>query len=201
MCSKLYVINTTIAATIYRMGASASVCARRLRYSSLIPTTLPAMPVPTARLRFILLPCMLALAACSTQVELRMAQQQEQWANEAARQGHWPQALRTYEEAIDNVELGHGDTSWQARLHQQAAQAAGAACRARCARTPCAQRGRAVAACRGSRRTGTTVDGAILRSTSMIRTVTLLAIASAAPAWPPGRHCRCGKRACLAARP
>ena len=100
-----------------------------MRYSSLIPTTLPAMPVPTTRLRFILLPCMLALAACSTQVELRMAQQQEQWANEAARQGHWPQALRTYEEAIDNVELGHGDTSWQARLHQQAAQAAGAACR------------------------------------------------------------------------
>ncbi len=100
-----------------------------MRYSSHIPTTLPAMPVPTARLRFILLPCLLALAACSTQVELRMAAQQEQWASEAARQGQWPQALRTYEEAIDNVELGHGDASWQARLHQQAAQAASAACR------------------------------------------------------------------------
>jgi len=100
-----------------------------MRYSSLIPTTLPAMPVLTARLRFILLPCMLALAACSTQVELRMAAQQEQWAGEAARQGRWPQALRTYEDAIDNVELGHGDFSWQARLHQQAVQAARAACR------------------------------------------------------------------------
>ena len=77
----------------------------------------------------LLLPCLLALAACSTQIELRMAQQQEQWAGEAARQGRWTQALRTYEEAIDNVELGHGDASWQARLHQQAAQAAGAACR------------------------------------------------------------------------
>ena len=65
-----------------------------MRYSSHIPTTLPAMPVPTARLRFILLPCLLALAACSTQVELRMAAQQEQWASEAARQGQWPQALR-----------------------------------------------------------------------------------------------------------
>lgn len=87
------------------------------------------MPLRHRILPCLLLPCLLALAACSTQVELRMAQQQEQWANEAARQGRWPQALRTYEEAIDNVELGHGDASWQARLHQQAAQAAGAACR------------------------------------------------------------------------
>lgn len=87
------------------------------------------MPLHHRILPCLLLPCLLALAACSTQVELRMAQQQEQWANEAARQGRWPQALRTYEEAIDNVELGHGDASWQARLHQQAAQAAGAACR------------------------------------------------------------------------
>lgn len=87
------------------------------------------MPLPPRAMPCLLLPCLLALAACSTQVELRMAQQQEQWAGEAARQGRWPQALRTYEDAIDNVELGHGDFSWQARLHQQAAQAAGAACR------------------------------------------------------------------------
>ena len=87
------------------------------------------MPLRPRTMPCLLLPCLLALAACSTQVELRMAQQQEQWANEAARQGHWPQALRTYEDAIDNVELGHGDFNWQARLHQQAAQAAGAACR------------------------------------------------------------------------
>ena len=87
------------------------------------------MPLRPRTMPCLLLPCLLALAACSTQVELRMAQQQEQWANEAARQGHWPQALRTYEDAIDNVELGHGDFSWQARLHQHAAQAAGAACR------------------------------------------------------------------------
>lgn len=87
------------------------------------------MPLRPRTMPCLLLPCLLALAACSTQVELRMAQQQEQSANEAARQGRWPQALRTYEDAIDNVELGHGDFSWQARLHQQAAQAAGAACR------------------------------------------------------------------------
>lgn len=87
------------------------------------------MPVLTSRLRCILLPCLLALAACSTQVELRMAAQQEQWAGEAARQGRWPLALRAYEDAIDNVELGHGDVSWQALLHQQAALAASAACR------------------------------------------------------------------------
>lgn len=87
------------------------------------------MPLPPRAMPCLLLPCLLALAACSTQVELRMAQQQEQWAGEAARQGRWPQALRTYEDAIDNVELGHGDASWQARLHQHAAQAAGAACR------------------------------------------------------------------------
>ncbi|WP_426075754.1 hypothetical protein [Janthinobacterium sp. PSPC3-1] len=87
------------------------------------------MPLPPRAMPCLLLPCLLALAACATQAELRMAAQQEQWAGEAARQGHWPQALRTYEDAIDNVELGHGDASWQARLHQQAAQAAGAACR------------------------------------------------------------------------
>ena len=87
------------------------------------------MPLPPRAMPCLLLPCLLALAACSTQVELRMAQQQEQWAGEAARQGRWPQALRTYEDAIDNVELGHGDASWQARLHQHAAQAAGATCR------------------------------------------------------------------------
>lgn len=72
---------------------------------------------------------LMALGACATQIELRMAQQQEQWAREAASQGDWAQAMRNYANAIGNVELGHGDLAWQARLHHEAGRAASAACR------------------------------------------------------------------------
>lgn len=72
---------------------------------------------------------LMALNACSTQVELRMAAQQEQFAQEAASQGHWAQAMHNYAAAVENVELGHGDLAWQARLHHQAGRAASAACR------------------------------------------------------------------------
>lgn len=88
------------------------------------------MPTTCLRhLRHLLLPCLLALGACSTQHELRTAAQQQQSGHEAAQQGRWPQALLWYQHAIGNVELGHGDTHWQANLHQQAAHAAGVACR------------------------------------------------------------------------
>ncbi|MDN2711042.1 hypothetical protein O0880_16590 [Janthinobacterium sp. SUN118] len=69
------------------------------------------------------------LAACSTQQELRMAAQQEQFGRAAASQGDWAQAMRSYAAAVDNVELGRGDLAWQARLHHQAGRAASAACR------------------------------------------------------------------------
>ncbi|MCC7699987.1 hypothetical protein [Janthinobacterium sp. EB271-G4-7A] len=72
---------------------------------------------------------LMTLAACATQVELRMAAQQEQFGREAASQGDWAQAMRSYEAAVDNVELGHGDPAWQARLHHQAGRAASGACR------------------------------------------------------------------------
>ncbi|MED5597523.1 hypothetical protein [Janthinobacterium sp. P210006] len=72
---------------------------------------------------------LMALNACSTQAELRMAAQQEQFAQEAASQGHWAQAMRNYADAVANVELGHGDLAWQARLHHQAGRAASGACR------------------------------------------------------------------------
>ncbi|MDN2698903.1 tetratricopeptide repeat protein [Janthinobacterium sp. SUN073] len=72
---------------------------------------------------------LIALGACSTQTELRMAAQQEQFAREAASQGDWAQAMRSYEAAVDNVELGRGDFAWQARLHHQAGRAASGACR------------------------------------------------------------------------
>ncbi|KAB8059725.1 hypothetical protein GCN74_11500 [Janthinobacterium sp. FT14W] len=72
---------------------------------------------------------LMALNACSTQVELRMAAQQEQFAQEAAGHGDWAQALRNYAAAVENVGLGHGDLAWQARLHHQAGRAASAACR------------------------------------------------------------------------
>ena len=39
------------------------------------------------------------------------------------------QAMRNYADAADNVELGHGDPAWQARLHHEAGRAASAACR------------------------------------------------------------------------
>ena len=72
---------------------------------------------------------LMALGACSTQVELRMAAQQEQFAREAASQGDWERAMRSYAAAAENAELGHGDAAWQARLHHQAGRAASAACR------------------------------------------------------------------------
>jgi hypothetical protein len=72
---------------------------------------------------------LMALGACSTQIELRTAAQQEQFAREAASQGDWAQAMRNYADAADNVELGHGDLAWQARLHHEAGRAASATCR------------------------------------------------------------------------
>lgn len=72
---------------------------------------------------------LMALGACSTQIELRTAAQQEQFAREAASQGDWAQAMRNYADAADNAELGHGDLAWQARLHHEAGRAASAACR------------------------------------------------------------------------
>ncbi|MGK5048449.1 hypothetical protein ACQ4WP_21520 [Janthinobacterium sp. GB4P2] len=71
----------------------------------------------------------MALNACSTQIELRTAAQQEQFAREAASQGDWAQAMRSYAAAADNAELGRGDLAWQARLHHQAGRAASGACR------------------------------------------------------------------------
>jgi len=87
------------------------------------------LPPPTMPRRAILALALMALCACSTQVELRMAAQQEQFGREAASQGDWAQALRSYAAAARNVELGHGDAAWQARLHDQAGRAASAACR------------------------------------------------------------------------
>ena len=72
---------------------------------------------------------LMTLGACATQIELRTAAQQEQFAREAASQGDWAQAMRNYADAADNAELGHGDLAWQARLHHEAGRAASAACR------------------------------------------------------------------------
>lgn len=72
---------------------------------------------------------LMALGACATQIELRTAAQQEQFAREAASQGDWAQAMRNYADAAGNAELGHGDLAWQARLHHEAGRAASAACR------------------------------------------------------------------------
>ncbi|OEZ77811.1 hypothetical protein JAB6_50540 [Janthinobacterium sp. HH104] len=72
---------------------------------------------------------LMALGACATQIELRTAAQQEQFAREAASQGDWAQAIRNYADAAGNAELGHGDFAWQARLHHEAGRAASAACR------------------------------------------------------------------------
>ena len=77
----------------------------------------------------LILAALASLPACSTQAELRMAAQQEQLGREAAGQGDWGQAMRSYEAALDNAELGHGDVAWQARLHHQAGRAASAVCR------------------------------------------------------------------------
>ena len=84
--------------------------------------------------RAILALVLMALCACSMQVELRMAAQQEQFGREAASQGDWAQALHSYAAAAKNVELGHGDGAWQARLHYQAGRAASAACRDKAAK-------------------------------------------------------------------
>ena len=96
-----------------------------VRYSGVMST----LPPPTLPRRAILALVWMALCACSTQVELRMAAQQEQFGREAASQGDWAQALRSYAAAADNVELSHGDVTWQARLHHQAGRAASGACR------------------------------------------------------------------------
>lgn len=94
-----------------------------MRYSGAMSTRLPFHSC-------LVLPLILmALGACSTQVELRTAAQQEQFAREAASQGDWERAMRSYAAAAENAELGHGDFAWQARLHHQAGRAASAACR------------------------------------------------------------------------
>lgn len=94
-----------------------------MRYSGAMSTLLPF------RSCLILPLVLMALNACSTQVELRTAAQQEQFAQEAASQGDWERAMRSYAAAADNVELGRGDFAWQARLHHQAGRAASGACR------------------------------------------------------------------------
>ena len=92
-----------------------------MRYSGAMSTLLPF------RSCLVLPLILIALGACSTQTELRMAAQQEQFAREAASQGDWAQAMRSYEAAVDNAELGRGDFAWQARLHHQAGRAASGA--------------------------------------------------------------------------
>ena len=94
-----------------------------IRYSGAMSTLLHI------RSRLVLPFVLMALGACATQIELRTAAQQEQFAREAASQGDWTQAMRNYADAADNVELGHGDPAWQARLHHEAGRAASAACR------------------------------------------------------------------------
>lgn len=95
----------------------------RMRYSGAMSTLLPF------RSCLILPLVLMALNACSTQIELRTAAQQEQFAREAASQGDWERAMRSYAAAADNAELGHGDVAWQERLHHQAGRAASGACR------------------------------------------------------------------------
>ena len=85
--------------------------------------------LPSFRSCLVLPFILMALGACSTQIELRTAAQQEQFAREAASQGDWARAMRNYAAAAANVELGHGDFAWQARLHHQAGRAASGACR------------------------------------------------------------------------
>ena len=88
------------------------------------------MPTPLPFRACLLLPLVLmALSACSTQIELRTAAQLEQFAREAASQADWERAMRNYAAAAENAELGHGDAAWQARLHYLAGRAASAACR------------------------------------------------------------------------
>ena len=84
-----------------------------MRYSGAMSTLLPF------RSCLVLPLILIALGACSTQIELRMAAQQEQFAREAASQGDWAQAMRSYEAAVDNVELGRGDFAWQGPGHHE----------------------------------------------------------------------------------
>lgn len=94
-----------------------------MRYSGAMST------LPPMRSCLVLPFVLMALGACSIQIELRTAAQQEQDAREAASQGDWAQAMRNYAAAADNAELGHGDFAWQAQLHHQAGRAASGACR------------------------------------------------------------------------
>lgn len=94
-----------------------------MRYSGAMSTLL------SLRSCLVLPFALMALGACATQIELRTAAQQEQFAREAASQGDWAQAMRNYADAADNAELGHGDLAWQARLHHEAGRAASGACR------------------------------------------------------------------------
>ena len=96
-----------------------------MRYSGAISTLLPL----TMRPGFVFTLVSILLTACGTQVELRTAAQQEQFGRESASQGDWAQAMRSYEAAVENAELGHGDFAWQARLHHEAGRAASGACR------------------------------------------------------------------------
>lgn len=104
-----------------------------MRYSGAIstlqPLTMrPCLALPLA-LSLALSLALMTLTACGTQVELRMAAQQEQFGREAASRGDWTQAMHGYADAAQNAELGHGDPAWQARLHHAAGRAASAACR------------------------------------------------------------------------
>lgn len=94
-----------------------------MRYSGAMSTLFPF------RACLVLPLVLMALSACSTQIELRTAAQQEQFGREAASRGDWALAMRNYADAVGNVELGHGDPAWQARLHHEAGRAASAACR------------------------------------------------------------------------
>ena len=94
-----------------------------MRYSGAMST------LPPIRSCLVLPFILMALIACSTQIELRTAAEQEQFAREAASRGDWAQAMRSYAAAADNVELGQGDLAWRARLHHQAGRTASGACR------------------------------------------------------------------------
>ena len=94
-----------------------------MRYSGAMSTLFPF------RASLVLPLVLMALSACSTQIELRTAAQQEQFGREAASRGDWERAMRSYAAAADNAELGHGDAAWQAHLHHQAGRAASGACR------------------------------------------------------------------------
>lgn len=128
-----------------------------MRYSGAMST------LPSFRSCLVLPFVLMALGACSTQVELRTAAQQEQWGREAAGQGDWAQAMRSYAAAAENAELGHGDAAWQARLHHEAGRAASATSTGK----PAAWRSRSQAL-RFSRSTGVSFQMAVLLSTASL---------------------------------